>query len=141
LNARRFRPTISVMDQIAAFAADVKAGPLWVQYWLAFMSFVLMLAFPFAIVRKEARITALVVALTFPAMIGVYSIIGYVRLLGIVHVAFWTPLVIYLWRRRSDWRVRESVSGKWLLVLFLTMIVSLAFDYADVVRWLLGERG
>lgn len=141
MNPVGFRITIRFMDQIAAFAADVKAGPLWVQYWLAFMSFVLMLAFPFALVRKEARVVALVVAITFPAMIGLYSLIGYVRLLGIVHAVFWTPLVIYLWRRRGEWRVRESVSGKWLLVLFATMIVSLAFDYADVARWLLGERG
>ncbi len=29
----------------------------------------------------------------------------------------------------------------WILALFLTMIVSLAFDYADVARRLLGERG
>jgi hypothetical protein len=129
------------MNEIAAFAADVKAGPLWVQYWLAFLSLVLMLAFPFALVRKEARVAALVVALTFPAMIALYSLIGFVRLLGIVHVVFWTPFVIYLWRRRDDWRVKESLSGKWLVLLFLTMIVSLAFDYADVVRWLLGERG
>lgn len=129
------------MEQIAAFQADVATAPLWVRYWLAFMGVVLMLAFPFAVVRQEARVAALVVALTFPAMVGLHSLIGYVRLLGIVHVVLWTPFLFYLWHRRGGWRVKETIVGKWILVLFGTMIVSLAFDYSDVVRWLLGERG
>ncbi|MEK7264525.1 MAG: hypothetical protein AAB227_00370 [Pseudomonadota bacterium] len=129
------------MEQLQAFQADIATAPLWVQYWLVFLSVVLMLAFPFAVVRSEARWAALVVVLTFPAMIALHSAIGYVRLLGIVHVVLWTPFIIYLWRRRAQWRVKETISGKWIALLFATMIVSLAFDYSDVARWLLGERG
>lgn len=83
----------------------------------------------------------LVMALTFPAMIAAHSMIGYSRLLGLVHVVFWTPFALWLWGRRGGWRVRETIAGKWILLLFATMLVSLAFDYADVARWLLGERG
>ena len=129
------------MEQLQAFQADIATAPLWVRYWLVFLSGVLMLAFPFAFVRQEARVAALVVALTFPAMIALHSAIGYVRLLGIVHVVFWTPFIVYLWRRRRAWRVKETISGKWIALLFAAMMVSLAFDYSDVVRWLLGERG
>ena len=129
------------MEQLQAFEADIATAPLWVQYWLAFLSVVLMLSFPFAFARDEARWAALVVLLTFPAMIALHAAIGYVRLLGVVHVVFWTPFVIYLWRRRGQWRVKETISGKWIALLFATMIVSLAFDYSDVARWLLGERG
>lgn len=128
------------MEHFQAFEADIGTAPLWVQYWLKFMGVVLMLAIPFAFVRVEARWAMLVIALTLPAMIALHSVIGYVRLLGIVHVVIWTPFVIYLWRRRDRWRVKETISGKWVLVLFATMIVSLAFDYTDVVRWLSGER-
>mgnify|MGYP001292076715 CR=1 FL=1 len=128
------------MEQLQAFQADIATAPLWVQYWLAFLSAVLMLAFPFALVRDEARWAALVVLLTLPAMVALHSAIGFVRLLGIVHVVLWTPFVIYLWRRRSQWRVKETLSGKWLALLFAMMMVSLAFDYYDVVRWILGER-
>lgn len=129
------------MKLFQAFQSDVAAAPLWIQYWLGFLSIVLILAFPFAFVRNEARWAALVVLLTFPAMIALHSMIGYVRLLGVVHVVFWTPFVIYLWRRRYQWRVGETISGKWIALLFATMILSLAFDYSDVTRWLLGERG
>lgn len=128
------------MEYLAAFEADIARGPLWVQYWLNYMGLVLMLAFPFAFVRAEARWAVLVVLLTLPSMVALHHAMGYVRLLGVVHVVIWTPFVIYLWRRRNEWRVKETISGKWILVLFLTMIVSLAFDYADVARWLIGER-
>ena len=129
------------MEQFAAFQADIGNAPPWVQYWLTFMGIVLMLAAPFSIVRTEARWAALVMLLSLPAMIALHDAVGYVRLLGLVHVVLWTPFVIYLWRRRDKWRVRETLSGKWIALLFATMIVSLAFDYADVARWLLGERG
>jgi hypothetical protein len=55
-------------------------------------------------------------------------------------VVIWTPFVVYLWRRRDKWPVREILSGKRIFVLFLTMLVALAFDYADIVRRLLGAR-
>lgn len=129
------------MEQLKAFAADVASAPLWVQYWLNFMGVVLALSIPFAFARVEARWALLVTAASLPAMIALHSLVGYVRLLGLVHVVIWTPFVIYLWRRREHWRVKATLSGKWILILFLTMIVSLAFDYADVARWLLGERG
>lgn len=129
------------MEQFAAFQADIRNAPTWVQYWLTFMGIVLMLAAPFSIVRTEARWAALVMLLSLPAMIALHDAVGYVRLLGLVHVVLWTPFVIYLWQRRDKWRVGETLSGKWIALLFATMIVSLAFDYADVARWLLGERG
>lgn len=129
------------MEQLQSFQTDISSAPFWVQYWLGFMGVVLTLAILFAFVRVEARWAMLVIALTAPAMIALHSKIGYVRLLGVVHVVIWTPFVAYLWRRRERWRVKETLSGKWILILFLTMVVSLAFDYTDVVRWLLGERG
>jgi hypothetical protein len=129
------------MEHLAAFEADIATAPLWVQYWLNYMGVVLMLSIPFAFVRVEARWAVLVVALTVPAMVALHSAMGYVRLLGVVHVVVWTPFVIYLWRRRDRWRVKETLSGKWIALLFATMIVSLAFDYTDVARWLLSERG
>lgn len=129
------------MEQLAAFQADLETAPLWVQYWVQFMGLVFVPAIPFAFFRVEARWAVLVMFLTLPAMIALHSAVGFVRLLGVVHVVIWTPFVFLLWRRRRDWRVKETLSGKWIALLFATMIVSLAFDYSDVARWFLGERG
>lgn len=129
------------MDVMEAFSADLAAGPDWVEWWVNFMGLVFLLAIPFAFVRAEARWTLVAMALTFPSMMWLYSQVGYVRLLGIVHVIFWTPLAIYLWRRRDQWRARTTLAGKWIALLFATILISLAFDYADVIRYALGERG
>lgn len=129
------------MGALQAFSADLQTAPQWVQLWVSWMTLVMALAFVFAFFRKEARVAALVIVLTIPAMVGLHAAIGFVRLLGVVHVVLWTPLMIYLWRRRAHWRVKDTIAGKYLLVLFVTMMISLVFDYADVARWLLGERG
>ena len=71
-------------------------------------------------------------------MLILISFLGYGRHLGLGHVLFWTPLAIYLWKRRPLWNVSGSWSGKWIAVLFVTITVSLIFDYIDVVRYLLN---
>ena len=67
------------------------------------------------------------------------QLMGYARLLGIVHVVFWTPLAVYLFVR-----LRTIERGTWLArylaVLLATITVSLAIDYVDVARYALGER-
>ena len=42
-------------------------------------------------------------------------------------------------RRRFHW-LSASVARAWLLALVATNATSLVIDYADVLRWLLGER-
>ena len=129
-----------MLEIMQNFQAEIKAGKAWIDIWLNILSFVLILSIPFAFVRKEARWVLLSLFLVFPAMMYLYSQIGYVRLLGIVHVIFWTPLLIYLWIRRSEWHVGETISGKWIVAVVTVLAISLAFDYVDVGRWLLGER-
>lgn len=65
---------------------------------------------------------------------------GYTRMLGLSHVVFWTPLLVYLWRRRAQWNVSGSLTGKWLVGLFGVNLASLLVDYVDVVRYLLGDH-
>lgn len=65
--------------------------------------------------------------------------VGYVRLVALPHIVIWTPLAIYLYRRRkhfaAPWPVRWTVAA-----LMATIVVSLGFDYVDFMRYLLGER-
>jgi len=129
------------MELFTAFQQDMAAGPAWVVHWVNFMGVVFMLAIPFSVVRMEARIALVVFLLTAPAMMALYAQVGYVRLLGVVHVILWTPLAYYLWKRRDKWRVRETIAGKWIFLLFVTIVISLIFDYTDVIRYAAGERG
>jgi hypothetical protein len=140
LSRRGAHRMLPAMEAVQSFLDDLRAGPAWIWFWVNFIGAVFALAIPFAARRIEARAALLVMALTLPAMIALHSAVGYSRLLGVVHLVLWTPFAFWLWRRRDAWRARETLAGKWIVLLFATMLVSLAFDYADVTRWLMGER-
>ena len=85
----------------------------------------------------------MIVLLTNIAMLvgmgWVYEQMGYVRLLGIVHVILWTPLFVYLFLRAKNGEM--PLLCRLVIWMFVaTLAVSLVFDYTDVARYLLGER-
>lgn len=115
----------------------------WLLYWFYWLGGAMVLTPLILAFSKATRRDALIVALANIAVVAsmgwLYDQIGYVRLLGIVHVILWTPLLIYLLRRA--WR---GEMGPWFRVVMWLFVVSLgislAFDYIDVMRYLLGER-
>jgi len=128
------------MDITQSFGEHLQAGPAWVYYWVLFMGVMFMLSVPFSFVRKEARWVLLVLLITLPFGSFLFTTFGYERILGLSHLIIWTPLLVYLWRRRKSWRVRETLSGKWLFGICAVIAISLAFDVVDVARYMLGER-
>ena len=109
-------------------------------YWLGYVIVAtpLILAFSKA-TRRDALIVLLTNISVIVAMGWLYRQIGYVRLLGIGHVFLWTPLFIYLFGRAKNGEM--ALPFRLVIWAFVaTLAVSLAFDYVDVVRYLLGER-
>lgn len=131
-----------MMDLFAQFNADAAAySPAWVIHWMGFMGLVLVLGLPFVLIRKEARWTYLFLFTGVAGVFTLYALYGYSRLLGLGHVIGWSPAMIYLITQRENWNIGGSWFGKWALIATLMIMTSLVFDYADVTRWLLGERG
>ncbi len=122
-----------------SFNAAIMAQPLWLQTWVGWMVTVNVIGGLLFIKRPEAKWVLLAMLGAIIAMNGLFFAFGYQRILGLAHVIFWTPLLIYLWRRRAQWEL-STLAGKWLAVLFTTNLVSLIIDYADVARYLMGER-
>ena len=115
----------------------------WQTVWLYWMSFAIIVTPLVLVFSKATRLDAVIVLLTNIAMLvgmgSVYEQIGYVRLLGIVHVILWTPLFIYLFLRAKNGEM--PLLCRLIIWMFVvTLAVSLVFDYTDVVRYLLGER-
>ena len=115
----------------------------WVIVWLYWMSFAIIVTPTVLIFSKATRLDAVIVLLTNIAMLvgmgWVYEQIGYVRLLGIVHVILWTPLFVYLFLRAKNGEM--PLLCRLVIWMFVaTLAVSLVFDYTDVARYLLGER-
>lgn len=117
--------------------------PTWVQWWMNWMALVIvgsMIALVFSkATRRDSAVILLTSIAAYFAMMWLYDQVGMVRLLGIVHVVIWTPLAIYFWQRLKNPDIRAPFR-QIIWVFLATIIVSLAFDYADVARYLLGER-
>ncbi len=117
----------------------ILAQALWLQAWVGWMVLVNVLGAVIFIRRPEAKWVLLAMLGAATMMNWLYAQYGYQRILGLAHVVFWTPLLVYLWSRRKKWSMSEN-AGKWLAVLFATNLTSLIIDYIDVARYLLGER-
>jgi len=115
----------------------------WQTVWLYWMSFAITVTPLVLVFSKATRRDAVIVFLTNIAMLvgmgWVYEQMGYVRLLGIVHVILWTPLFVYLFLRAKNGEM--PLLCRLVIWMFVaTLAVSLVFDYTDVARYLLGER-
>jgi len=126
------------------FEQALATQPQWVQWWTTWMGIVILLTIVALLFSKATwRDAAIVLAssvVIFFAMTWLYNQLGLVRLLGIVHVVIWTPLAVYFWKRLKSPDIRSPF--RQIIWLFLvTIAISLAFDYVDVARYLLGEQG
>lgn len=112
--------------------------PVWLLAWIGWMMMVNTASIGF-LKNTEARF---ILGVWIPNGIGMTilaEVTGFTRLLGLSHVMWWTPLVIYLFLKRKDFDL-STIYGKWLVVVLTTNCLSLVVDYLDVIRWLLGER-
>ena len=116
----------------------IMTEPGWLVAWVFTMMVVNTAALLF-LQRVEARwiLAAWIGNIVF--MSALFEMVGYVRLLGLSHVIFWTPLLIYLFARRNSWDL-SNLSGKYIALVFAVNATSLVIDYIDVARWVAGER-
>lgn len=131
------------MNETISFHDAMFSATGWILiwfYWLGMAMVVTPLALAFSkATRRDALIVLLTNIVVVVSMGWLYDQIGYVRLLGIVHVILWTPLLVYLVGRARN----SEITLFFRLVIWLfvaSLAVSLAFDYVDVARYLLGER-
>ena len=130
-------------DQVPFNEAMFTLASGWQVVWLYWMSFAITVTPLVLVFSKTTRLDAVIVFLTnlamFAGMAWVYEQMGYVRMLGIVHVILWTPLLIYLVLRAKNGEM-PFICRLVMWMFAATLAVSLVFDYTDAIRYLLGER-
>lgn len=117
--------------------------PAWVEHWLRVL-FLCAFILPAALlIWKQTRLTAIFTIISSVAAgfatATLYDAVGYVKLLGLPHIIFWTPLAIYLitqLRKPEIPRMPRVI----MMVILGAITISLVFDYSDVLRYLLGDR-
>lgn len=113
--------------------------PLWLRVWVFWLMAVNTASLVFLRHLEARGVLAAWVAnlLLMPAL---FELQGYTRLLGLSHIVCWTPMLVWLARRRGRWPGPSTGAGAWLRLLVLSDAVSLAIDVVDVARFALGDR-
>ena len=131
------------MNSIINFISDVLAQPIAVQLWVLWMTVAIFIV-PGLLLRHESSRREGKVILASSIVLAVlmllwHSQVGYTRIVALPHILIWTPLLVYLYARRNN-LASPSLVRRMTTVLVLTIVVSLAFDFTDVILYILGER-
>jgi len=106
--------------------------------WVAWLVILNLGAVVFVWRHVEARWVLGAMLANMPFMNMLFYFFGYTRILGLSHIIFWTPLLIYLWRRRKKIELK-SPFGIYIHLLFVSDFISLLIDFSDVIRYLIGD--
>lgn len=120
--------------------------PNWLQAWVLVLVVTHLAAVFFVAYRKEGKwlvhYESLAIVASFMAsgafMNWLYGQVGYVRLLGLAHLVFWTPAFVWILTRRKAIGF-DSLFGKYIAVYLVVAGVSLGIDLVDVIRYFIGD--
>ncbi len=117
--------------------------PSWVGIWLNILMLGAFIAPIALLIWKESRwigLAALIAGFaSYAGLTIMYEQSGYTKLLGFPHILFYTPLAYVYWQK-----LQSGVLPVWprriAWVVLATVLISLAFDYTDALRYLFGNR-
>ncbi|MGI9365180.1 MAG: hypothetical protein ACR2O8_08355 [Rhizobiaceae bacterium] len=72
-------------------------------------------------------------------IVWMHSQMGMVRLLGIVHIVLWPPMIINAWKRLRNGPLAK-LQTVFMAILIITCILAMVCDFYDVARWQIGQR-
>lgn len=113
---------------------QISTLPRPVQLWMRWLNIVFLLGLFFVSRHDGARWALVAYAAAFPVGALVFHVTREIRLTGVPHILFWTPLLPCLANSAAtDPYVRfGSLYALWALLLGLTIAVSVAFDIREV---------
>ena len=130
----------------ATLGEAIATEPTWLQGWLFVLGGVQLLAILFLVTRGQGRWrvrpepVAILLSLPLAAvsMEWLYAQVGFVRLLGLPHLVYWTPVYGWILARRHSIDT-TSLFGEYVVLYLIVVGTSLVIDVVDVVRYLLGD--
>ncbi len=112
----------------------ILSSPTWVQAWIVFMFLVLSPSYLLAFRYREARWVAFSLHATVVLTPFLIATAGASRFWGVTHIAFWPAGIVAALsavRRVGS----DNGYGRWMALVALTMLTSLAFDLNDLWRF------
>ncbi len=124
-------------SMIGFFQTMLRLPKPWV-VWVMLLMTVNMIIPLLYFATPEGKVVLGCAAIGAVLQAAIFSARGFVRLLGIGHLA-WVPMVFWLWTR-LDLAPLDSAFHYWLLSTISLVTISLLIDATDVGRYILGER-
>ena len=118
-----------------AMRAYVHALPVWVNVWRGWMFLIFTCAIVFVLWKREARWLAVTMVVSLFAYNVVAMVSGVGRFPSITFLALWSPLAVYMARRRAHLpaqRTFDRLYRWWMTLALITLVVSLCFDTYNV---------
>lgn len=113
---------------------ELGSQPAPLSYWLSWMALMNVLVPVVFIRRFEGRAIIGTFLLNAVFMSLLYDQLGYGKHLGLAHVVFWTPLVLWLAARFDTIRSGGGIFPIYIVALIATNTISLVIDYIDVIN-------
>ena len=117
----------------------INSSPLHWKLWMNVLMIFNFGAILFALKDVRARWVVMAMIGNGLFMSLLYSQFGYTRILGLSHIVFWTPLLVYLWKKRNAF-LDHVWATRWMWGVMIVNGLSLLIDYTDVIRYLLGDK-
>ena len=106
--------------------------------WLGLLVFINILIPLYFINTLEAKVVLIAIICSMTIMTAIFSAKGFVRLLGIGHIA-WVPMIPWLFTSLGKISL-DNPFGYWLLAIIIMNSLTLIIDTIDVIRYIRGER-
>jgi hypothetical protein len=129
----------NIMKTMIRFMKTMMLMPKPWLAWLCVLVFANMLLPLYFIHTLEAKVVLIASICSMTIMTAVFSVKGFVRLLGIGHIP-WIPMIPWLFTRLENTSF-DNLFGYWIVTLIVLNIISLIIDAIDVMRYIRGERG
>jgi hypothetical protein len=128
----------NLMKTMIRFLSTMMLMPKPWLTWLGLLVFINTLIPIYFINTLEAKVVLIATICSITIMTAVFSAKGFVRLLGIGHIA-WVPMIPWLFTRLEKISF-DNHFGYWLLAIIIMNSLALIIDAIDVTRYIRGER-
>ena len=108
--------------------------PNTVQVWMRWLNIIFLLSVLFIKNHSVARWTLAAYIACFPVGVPIYYFTRDINLLGVTHLLFWAPLLVYILKKElnNSQLNPKSPYGIWVVLLSLTILVSLVLDVREI---------
>lgn len=129
-----------MIDSSTQLMTKILKMPFPWNVWVAILGLVNMGGGLYYFSTLEGKLAILSLMGAMMIMIVIYKFRGFVRLLGLGHIIFWTPFLFFVCCKLNQKEILDTYFKKWLILVFILNTLSLLIDFFDVWKYYRGDK-